>query len=72
MTDLKLPKLPDRTAVKITITASAELNRDLQSYAEAYTASYGIKESVPELIPYMLATFIANDGAYRKSKTGKS
>lgn len=34
MTELKLPKLPDRTTVKITITASADLNRRLHAYAD--------------------------------------
>ncbi len=71
MTELKLPKLPDRSAVKITITASADLNRDLQEYADAYAAAYGAKETVPELIPYMLSAFIAGDSGFRKLKTGK-
>jgi len=71
MTELKLPKLPDRTAVKITITASADLNRDLQDYADTYAAAYGTKETVAELIPYMLAAFIASDGGFRKLKSGK-
>jgi hypothetical protein len=72
MTELKLPKLPDRKAVKIAFTASADLNRDLQEYADAYAASYGAKETVAELIPYMLSAFIASDGGFRRSKTGKS
>jgi len=71
MTELKLARLPDRTAVKITITASADLNRDLQEYADAYAASYGTKETVAELIPYMLSAFIAGDSGFRILKTGK-
>ena len=71
MTELKLPKLPDRTAVKMTITASAELSRDLQEYADAYAAAYGAKETVAELIPYMLSAFIAGDSGFRRLKTGK-
>ena len=71
MTELKLAKLPDRTAVKITIMASADLNRDLQEYADAYTAAYGTQETVVELIPYMLAAFIASDSGFRRLKTGK-
>jgi len=33
---LKLGKLPDRTPVRIVITVSPDLNRDLVAYAEAY------------------------------------
>jgi hypothetical protein len=71
MTELKLPKLPDRTGVKITITASANLNRDLHEYADAYAASYGSKETVADLIPYMLSAFIAGDSGFKRLKTGK-
>lgn len=71
MVELKLPKLPDRTPVKITIVASAELNRDLQEYADAYSATYGNTESIAELIPFMLAAFIANDNEFRKLKRRK-
>lgn len=35
MTEPKLPKLPARSVVKLTITASAGLNRNLQEYADA-------------------------------------
>jgi len=71
MTELKLPKLPDRAAVKITFSASADLNRDLQEYADAYAASYGAKEAITELIPYMLSAFIASDSGFRKLKLSK-
>ena len=71
MVDLKLPKLPDRTPVKIGIMVSAELNRDLQDYAEAYKSIYGAAESVSELIPFMLAAFVANDAGFKKMKVAK-
>jgi hypothetical protein len=69
--ELKLGKLPDRVAVKITFMASAELNRDLQAYADAYVAAYGVSESVPELIPFMLATLMASDSGFRKSRADR-
>jgi hypothetical protein len=69
--ELKLQKLPDRVAVKITFVASAELNRDLQDYAEAYKLTYGTTESVAEMIPFMLAAFVANDAGFKKMKTAK-
>ena len=68
MTNLKLAKLPDRTAAKITITVSAELNQALRDYAEVYQANYGSTESVPELIPFMLTTFIDSDAGFKKAK----
>lgn len=71
MVELKLPKLPDRTPVKISILVPAGLNRDLQQYADAYTTSYGTAETVAELIPFMLAAFMANDGGFRKVRTAK-
>lgn len=72
MTELRLPKLPDRTAVKITFTASAELNHDLQEYAAAYKLLYGISESLSDLIPYMLKAFIEGDAGFRKAKRSQA
>ena len=71
MVDLKLPKLPDRTPVKISIMVPAELNRDLQEYAEAYRVAYGAAETVAEMIPFMLAAFVANDSGFKKMKATK-
>jgi hypothetical protein len=51
--------------------ASADLTRELQDYADAYTAAYGVSESVAELIPFMLAAFIGGDSGFRKIKNGK-
>lgn len=61
MAELKLPKLPDRTPVKLTILIGAELNETLKAYADRYAAVYGSVEPVVELIPYMLEAFIAGD-----------
>ena len=71
MVELKLAKLPDRVPVKIALVVSAELNKDLQDYAELYRLSYGTAESVAELIPFMLSAFIANDPGFKKAKSGK-
>ena len=68
MVELKLPKLPDRTPVKITIVTSAELHRDLVHYADAYRATYGTAESIADLIPFMLAAFMTTDGGFKKLK----
>lgn len=72
MPELKLAKLPDRTPVKITVTVSPELNRDLHAYAEAYSETYQSDvEPVSELIPYMLQDFLRSDRSFTKAKKAK-
>ena len=68
MPDLKLAKLPDRTPVKITITASPELNRSLHAYAKLYQEKYGAAETVPELIPYILESFLESDRIFARAR----
>ncbi len=72
MTDLKLPKLPDRTPVKISIVVMPELNDRLAAYAAAYAEAYGVEEPVAELIPAMLAAFLDSDRAFSRTKSKKS
>ncbi|TGP19849.1 DUF2274 domain-containing protein [Mesorhizobium sp. M2D.F.Ca.ET.233.01.1.1] len=68
MADLKLGKLPDRTASKITITVSAELSQTLKKYAALYRQTYGQSETVAELIPFMLAAFLEGDRAFARAR----
>lgn len=68
MSALKLGQLPERTPVKITITMSAELNRELCEYAMAYNEIYGQSEPVTELVPHILAAFLAEDRAFQKGR----
>lgn len=68
MTDLKLPKLPDRTPVKLTISVMPDLHAGLVAYAEAYRAAYGQDEPVAELIPAMLAAFLDSDRAFARGR----
>ena len=67
MAELKLPRLPDRTPVKLTITVGAELNQMLKEYADLYQATYGVAESVVDLIPYMVEAFLQNDKGFVRS-----
>lgn len=72
--DLKLPTLPDRTPVKLTISVTPELKRVLDDYARVYEAAYGSTELVADLIPYMLQSFLESDRAFasaRKSHVGR-
>jgi hypothetical protein len=66
--DLKLPRLPDRTPVKLAISISPELRHALDDYAEAYKATYGRDESVIDLIPFMLAGFIESDRVFARQR----
>lgn len=68
MVDLKLPKLPDRAPVKMTISVLPDLKRALDDYAAAYEAVYGQAESVADLIPYMLQSFLAGDRGFAKAR----
>ncbi len=66
MPELKLPKLPDRTQLKVNISLHPELSEKLRAYAEFYKKAYGETESVAEMIPYMLDAFLAADRAFVK------
>lgn len=65
---LKLDKLPDREAVKISFTADANLKSALNDYAEIYRRSYGQKESIADLIPFMLTAFMEADPGFKRAR----
>ena len=65
---LKLAKLPDRTKTKVTFTASAKLNQDLQAYTALYRDAYKDAVSAEELIPLMLESFLKSDAAFIKAR----
>ena len=66
MPELKLPRLPDRTPVKLTITLGADLNQSLKDYAELYERTYGAPEAVVDLVPFMLEAFLASDKTFSR------
>ncbi len=71
MPELRLPKLPDRTPVKITISVSPDLNQALLDYATLYEDTYGSAETVQELIPPMPASFLEGDRAFARRRRGQ-
>lgn len=71
MTEIKLPKLPDRTPVKITIILGADLHQGLKEYADLYRAAYGAQEPIHDLIPYMLEIFLQSDRAFVRTGKGR-
>lgn len=72
MPELRLPKLPDRTPVRITISISPDLNRALTDYAALYQECYGQAEPLQEMIPAMLERFVEGDRAFARSRFRRS
>jgi len=68
MSSLKLPKLPPRTPVRLTIVVSPDLHSTLEKYAECYRDTYGEAEKVVDLIPFMLEAFLASDKEFTKAR----
>lgn len=68
MADLKLPRLPERTPVKLTISVSPDLSEALGRYAQLYAETYGQTEPVADLVPYMLQSFLDSDRAFARSR----
>lgn len=69
MTDLKLPQLPDRTPIKLSISIMPDLHQALTDYAALYATTYGRDEPIAELIPAMLAAFLEGDRAFVRSRS---
>jgi hypothetical protein len=70
MADLRLPRLPDRTPVKVAIQVTPQLYADLTRYAALYRDTYGQEEAVTDLIPSMLTAFLESDRAFAKARQG--
>lgn len=68
MADLKLPALPDRTPVKMSIHVMPDLADALSDYAKMYAAAYGREEPVSALVPAMLEAFLSSDRAFSRSR----
>ena len=65
---MRLPKLPDRTSVKLTTTLPPQLAARLRDYADFYAETYGIREEVVDLVPFMLKAFLDADADFRRAK----
>jgi len=70
MAELKLPKLPDRTPVKLTVNLPPDLHQALADYAALYREIYGSDEPVTELVPFMLKSFLESDRAFLRLRKG--
>jgi hypothetical protein len=63
---MRLPKLPDRTPVKLTTTLPPALASRLRTYANFYAETYGAREEVADLVPFMLEAFLDGDADFRR------
>jgi hypothetical protein len=67
MTKLKLSAVEDEKPVKVTVTLSAALHRNLVAYAEILARGSGKTVEPEKLIAPMLERFIASDRGFRKA-----
>jgi len=67
--DLKLPKLPDRTPVRLTITIPPDLKQALDEYLTLYRVTYNDENvSLTDILPAMLDAFLASDRGFAKAR----
>ena len=69
---LKLPRLPERTLVKMTISVDPATHATLQAYAALYRETYGSEEPLSELIPYMLKSFLEGDRSFIRAPQARA
>lgn len=69
MLQIKLPKLPDRTPIKLAITVTPDLHRALSDYAAIYCQTYGTNEPISEIVPHMLESFLSADRGFQKARS---
>ncbi len=70
MNTIKLPQLPDRTPMKLSVSVTPDLHQDLQEYALAYAASYGREVAVADLVPAILSAFLESDRGFKHRRKG--
>lgn len=68
MTKLKLAGIDDDKPVKLTVTLSVALHRNLVAYAEVLAKETGKSVETEKLIAPMLEKFIASDRGFRKAR----
>jgi hypothetical protein len=69
MADLKLPRLPDRTPIKLTITLTPDLKKLLDAYLALYQTIHEDRDAgLGDIIPAMLEHFLAGDRAFAKAR----
>lgn len=72
MTKLKLSSVEDEKPVKVTVTLSAALHRNLIAYAEILARDSGKAVEPEKLIVPMLERFIASDRGFKQQRRAES
>jgi hypothetical protein len=65
---IKLGKLPSMSSVKITISLPEALKSQLDRYAQLYFQTWEQKVDAASLVPHIIAQFLSDDRAFRKSE----
>ena len=65
---MKLAKLPNRSAVKLTVSFPHDIYEALRDYTRFYAKAYGEEEKLEELVPYITAAFLDSDTAFKKAR----
>jgi hypothetical protein len=65
---LRLPRLPDRTPVKVTLSLEPDLFAALGDYAALYKESYGETARIQDLAPVMIEAFLASDAGFKRAR----
>ena len=68
MAKLKLGPLPDDKPVRMTISLSAEIHRNLVDYAEIHARETGTTAEPAKLVAAMLDRFMATDRGFSKAR----
>jgi hypothetical protein len=66
MTGLRLPKLPDRTPVKIAVTLTPDVKEALDLYGDLYARTYGRTENVADLAAAIIEQYLLADREFAK------
>ena len=68
MSAIRLPRLPERTPIKVTISIMPEVHQLLSEYGVFYAEIYGKEEALADLVPAMVTSFIEADKAFAKAR----
>lgn len=65
---LKIGAIPERKAVRITLSLPPDLHQALADYAAIHAAEFGRKTPVNDLAILMIERFLNSDAAFRRAR----
>jgi hypothetical protein len=70
---IKLPKLPERTPVKVSISLGPELYRTVLDYIELHRETHGMTEAEPitEILPFIVREYLESDKGFAKARKAR-